>query len=136
MFLRSMMIIALICMTAILAGCGGTETASNQSASQPGANPVSAAPVSSAAISPAAVSPAQASYLGDLDGDGQPSVGDAIWILRIVVGFDFDDECADANKNGGTDVGDAILILRCVVGLQAWPIGDCGGIGPPPPPPI
>ncbi len=138
MFFRSMIVIALICMTAILAGCGGTEPASNQAVSQAEANPVSAAPVSSAQLSPAAVSPAQVSYLGDLDGDGSPTVGDAIRILRIVVGLDFDDACADANKNDSTDVGDAILVLRCVVGLQAWPLGQCGGDDsyPPPPPPI
>jgi len=94
-----MIVIALICMTAILAGCGGTEPVSNQALSQPEASPVSAAPVSSAHLSPAAVSPAQISYLGDLDGDGLPTVGDAIRILRIVVGLDFDDTCADANKN-------------------------------------
>ena len=55
------------------------------------------------------------------------TVGDAIRILRIVVGLDPDDECADANENGSTDVGDAIKVLRCVVGLDAWPIGECGG---------
>ncbi len=65
--------------------------------------------------------------LGDLDGDGNATVGDAIKILRIVVGLDSDDPCADANENGGTDVGDAIKVLRCVVGLDPWPIGECGG---------
>ena len=65
----------------------------------------------------------RAALLGDLDGDGNPTVGDAIKILRIVVGLDPDDPCADANQNGGTDVGDAIKVLRCVVGLDAWPIG-------------
>ena len=63
--------------------------------------------------------------LGDMDGDGNATVGDAIRILRIVVGLDPDDECADANENGSTDVGDAIKVLRCVVGLDAWPIGQC-----------
>ena len=138
MFLRSMLVIALICMIAVLAGCGGTEPVSNQALSQPEASPVSVAPVSSAHLSPEAVSPAQVSYLGDLDGDGSPTVGDAIRILRIVVGLSGADECADANENGSTDVGDAILVLRCVVGLQTWPIGQCGGDDPypPPPPPI
>ncbi len=65
-------------------------------------------------------------YLGDMDNDSHPSVGDAIKILRIVVGLDDDDPCADANENGGTDVGDAIKVLRCVVGLDTWPIGECG----------
>ena len=63
--------------------------------------------------------------LGDMDGDGNATVGDAIRILRIVVGLDPDDECADANENGSTDVGDAIKVLRCVVGLDDWPLGEC-----------
>ena len=75
------------------------------------------------------VSPSQAGLLGDLDGDGEPTVGDAIRILRIVVGLDADDECADGNRNGSTDVGDAIMLLRCVVGLDEWPLGECGGGG-------
>ena len=75
------------------------------------------------------VSPAQSQLLGDMDGDGEPSVGDAIRLLRIVVGLDPEDERADANENGSSDVGDAILVLRCVVGLDSWPIGTV----PPPP---
>jgi hypothetical protein len=82
--------------------------------------------VSSSANSAQVVSPSQAGLLGDLDGDGEPTVGDAIRILRIVVGLDPDDECADANQNGSTDVGDAIMVLRCVVGLDDWPLGECG----------
>ncbi len=85
--------------------------------------------VSSAANSAQAVSPSQGGLLGDLDGDGVPTVGDAIRILRIVVGLDADDERADANRNGSTDVGDAIMVLRCVVGLDDWPLGECGGGG-------
>ncbi len=71
------------------------------------------------------VSTAATALRGDLDGDGEPSVGDAIMILRIVVGLDDDDACADANLNGSTDVGDAIKVLRCVVGLDDWPLGEC-----------
>ena len=138
MFARTMTIIALVCMIAVLAGCGGTESVSEQGASQSELGSAAVSKVSSEALSSAAVSPSQVSYLGDLDDDGLASVGDAIRILRIVVGLDFDDTCADANKNDSTDVGDAILVLRCVVGLQAWPLGECGGVGPgpPPPPPI
>jgi len=50
-------------------------------------------------------------------------VGDAIKILRMVVGLDPYDPQADANQNGSADVGDAILVLRCVVDLEDWPIG-------------
>jgi len=138
MFARSMMVIALIWMMPLLAGCGGTEPPAKQALSQPELSSAAVTEESSPHLSSAAVSPTQVSYLGDLDGNGSPSVADAILILRIVVGLDFDDACADANKNGSTDVGDAILVLRCVVGLQTWPIGQCGGDYPypPPPPPI
>ena len=61
--------------------------------------------------------------LGDLDEDGNPGVGDAIKILRIVVALDTDVPQADANQNGSTDVGDAIKLLRLVVGLDTdWPL--------------
>lgn len=63
------------------------------------------------------------SLLGDLDGDGNPGVNDAIAILRIVVGFDSVSPLADCDGDGTVGVGDAILMLRCVVGLSTWPIG-------------
>ena len=81
------------------------------------------------------VSPAADVLVGDMDGDGDPSVGDAIKVLRVVVGLDPDDARADANKNGGADVGDAIKVLRCVVGLDGWPIGGGGAPAPPAPSP-
>lgn len=69
----------------------------------------------------------QAQLRGDMDGDGNPSVSDAIAILRIVVGFDADVPRADADGDGSTTVADAILVLRCVVGLSEWPLGNlCG----------
>ena len=69
----------------------------------------------------------QAQLRGDMDGDGNPSVSDAIAILRIVVGFDADVARADADGDGSTTVADAILVLRCVVGLSEWPLGNlCG----------
>lgn len=80
------------------------------------------------------VSPADSAPLGDMDDDGAASVGDAIQILRIVVGLNPDNARADANKNGAADVGDAIKVLRCVVGLDDWPIG-AGGDSPAPTPP-
>ena len=107
--------ITVVAVVALAAGCGGGSSGPRPQGIQ------SVRPAASSAV----VAPAQGQYLGDMDGDGQPSVGDAIKILRIVVGLDDDDPCADANENGGTDVGDAIKVLRCVVGLDQWPIGSC-----------
>ncbi len=70
---------------------------------------------------------AASGLLGDLDGDGLPTVGDAIKILRIAVGLDPYDSCGDVNNSSSIDVGDAIKVLRCAVGLDPWPIGECGG---------
>jgi hypothetical protein len=61
---------------------------------------------------------------GDLDDDGNPSVNDAIGILRIVVGLAGPNQAADADGDGGTTVNDAIAVLRCVVGLAEWPLGE------------
>ncbi len=105
----------LLAVLLLVAGCGGGGEQQGIAAT-------------SQAVAPASVvGPAQdSSLLGDMDNDGEPSVGDAIRILRIVVGLDPDDPCADANKNGGTDVGDGRKVLRCVVGLDDGPIGECG----------
>ncbi len=75
----------------------------------------------------AGVDAAQSQLRGDMDGDGRPGVGDAIAILRIVVGLDENVPQADADGDGATTVSDAILVLRCVVGLTDWPLGNlCG----------
>ena len=109
--------VVLLAALAVMAGCGGETNRSATLPSQSGSG------VRPASVQPAEVLPANGQqYLGDMDGDGNPSVGDAIKILRIVVGLDPADPCADANQNGGTDVGDAIMVLRCVVGLDPWPI--------------
>lgn len=106
-------IVTLVAMMIAVAGCGGGEQDKAES-TRVNANLQSAR----VAI------PANGGCLGDMDGDGEPSVGDAIGILRIVVGLDVDKPVADVNRNGAADVGDAILVLRCVVGLDSWPI--CG----------
>ena len=110
---KRLLIIATVAVVALAAGCGGRSSGPRPQGIQ------SVRPAASSAV----VAPAQGQYLGDMDDDGQPSVGDAIKILRIVVGLDDDVLCADANQNGNTDVGDAIKVLRCVVGLDTWPIG-------------
>ncbi|HCU35376.1 MAG TPA: hypothetical protein DGT21_07920 [Armatimonadetes bacterium] len=61
--------------------------------------------------------------LGDLDGNGQPGVADAIGILRMVVGLQAADPIADVDGSGAVGIGDAIALLRCVVGLDGWPVG-------------
>ncbi len=113
MLYRSSLRFATLVMLVLTVGCGGG-----------GSRPPTPQPIQSMDLSPA-VYRAQGQYLGDMDNDGQPSVGDAINILRIVVGLDCDAPCADANQSGSSDVGDAILVLRCVVGLDTWPLGEC-----------
>jgi formylglycine-generating enzyme required for sulfatase activity len=116
---RGLTLLIVIFLAGNLLGCSGSD----------GSKVTPQEAVGSSARSAQSVSPSQARLLGDLDGDGQPSVGDAIKILRIIVGLDLDTECADANENGSTDVGDAIIVLRCIVGLDDWPLGECGGGG-------
>lgn len=65
-------------------------------------------------------------YLGDMDGNGLPSAGDAIKILRMAVGLDSYEAPADCNGNGSADAGDAIKVLRCATGVDAWPMGTTG----------
>ena len=113
---RELAVLLGIVLALSLIGCSGS-----------GENDGKSQTATSSVRSAQAVSPSQARLLGDLDDDDDPSVGDAIRILRIVVGLDPEDPCADANENGSTDVGDAIKVLRCVVGLDTWPIGECGG---------
>ncbi len=59
--------------------------------------------------------------IGDVNGDGNIDVADAILILRHIVGLvtlSGDGlEAADVNQDDQVDVADAILILRYVVGL-------------------
>jgi formylglycine-generating enzyme required for sulfatase activity len=75
------------------------------------------------AVVGASVGVSQAGLRGDLNGNGNPDVSDAIGILRIVVGLDGPNALADCDGDGNTGVADAILLLRCVVGLDDWPIG-------------
>ena len=111
MLRRPTIAVLIIVLVGLLGGCGGTER------NVPSTHPATAS------SGPLSHLTQNGSYLGDMDGDGHPSVGDAIKILRIVVSLDPDHPCADANQSGSTDVGDAIMVLRCVVGLATWPIG-------------
>lgn len=70
--------LALVCVFVVnLVGCGG------------GAGPARHTHESPSLVHPAGtVFPSASAYSGDMDVDGQPTVGDAIKILRIVVGLD------------------------------------------------
>ncbi len=102
----------------IVAGCagGGMIAPATERSGDPGT-------ASAVNHSTASVRPVQGELLGDLDGDGYPSVSDAIWILRIVVGLMPSHPLADVDGNGIIGVDDAIAVLRCVVRLAEWPIG-------------
>lgn len=121
-----MVAIALVAVV-VMAGCSGGTNGHMAATLEP---PAETRVVSASAAG--SVSLADSALLGDMDGNGSASVGDAIGLLRIVVGLDPDEARADANQNGGADVGDAIKVLRCVVGLDGWPI--TGGAPAPPAP--
>ena len=71
---------------------------------------------------PAAVSPAQAGQLlGDMYGNDEIGVADAIAVLRIVVALAATSPYADVTQDGAVGVTDAIEILRAVVGLTELP---------------
>ncbi len=106
---------AIVVIGILLAGCGGGSSGPPAAVRPLAVQAVAA--VQQATITPANTVP----LLGDLDGDERCGVGDAIKILRIVVGLDDDTPVADANQNCSTDVGDAIKLLRYVVGLEEWP---------------
>ncbi len=76
---RGLTIVVLVTAVALVVGCGGGSSGPS--------TPQAVRPVQPAASSGAVV-PAQGRLLGDLDNDGNPTVGDAIKILRIVVALD------------------------------------------------
>ena len=125
----------------VVSGCGGSEGTATALVAQ-GSSPSHAG--SQAAVSPASssdvVKPMSGSYLGDMDGDGDATVGDAIIILRFVVGLDLPTSYeswlanVDGSYDPAIDIGDAIMVLQAVVNPQLWPLPWPGGGGPPPPP--
>lgn len=57
--------------------------------------------------------------LGDVNGNGQVDIGDAVSIQNYLVGKDtatFVEIVADTNHNGQIDIGDAVTILNYLVG--------------------
>jgi len=72
----------------------------------------------------------QMGLLGDIDGDGKATPGDAIHILRMMVGLEDPTALADVDQIEGVTIGDVIKVLRCVVALDPWPIGTLGNRRP------
>lgn len=56
---------------------------------------------------------------GDLDGDGEVTVSDALRALRMAAKLIEDDDAADVDGDGSITVADALLLLRAAVGLAA-----------------
>ena len=55
---------------------------------------------------------------GDVSGDGQVKLNDAILLRRYVAGWDveIDENAADVNRDGQVKLNDAILLRRYVAG--------------------
>lgn len=69
-----------------------------------------------------AVAPVESLVIpGDVDGDGEVSVGDALLALRAGMGLieltDMQVEAADVNGDGEVTLSDALLVLRLAMGL-------------------
>ena len=65
--------------------------------------------------------------VGDVSGDGNVNIVDALFIARHAVGLSvsgFNEDAADVNCNGQIDIVDALLVARKAVGLQVQ--GWCG----------
>lgn len=57
--------------------------------------------------------------LGDVNGNGQVDIGDAVSVVNYLVGkesHNFVEKAADTNKNGQVDIGDAVSIVNFLVG--------------------
>lgn len=57
--------------------------------------------------------------LGDVSGNGQIDIGDAVSIVNYIVGKpseNFIEAVADTNKNGVIDIGDAVTIVNLIIG--------------------
>jgi len=67
------------------------------------------------------ITPAASQYLGDMDGDGQATVADAINILRIVAGLDFSDPLADTNES--SEAATSVMRSKSCAVWWAWTTG-------------
>ncbi len=65
-------------------------------------------------------------FVGDVSGDGNINIVDALFIARFAVGLDvisFDEDAADVDCNDQVNIIDALLVARKAVGLPA--VGWC-----------
>lgn len=65
---------------------------------------------------------------GDANGDSQPNVGDAVFLVNYVFknGLSPDPVCAgDANGDGRTDIGDAVYLINFVFKNGPPPVATC-----------
>jgi hypothetical protein len=65
--------------------------------------------------------------LGDVNGNGQVDIGDAVTIVNYLVGktnATFIEQAADTNKNGDIDIGDAVTIVNILVGKDSVTQGE------------
>lgn len=56
--------------------------------------------------------------LGDADGNGSVNMGDATYVMRVVLGLANETPGCDANLNGSISIGDVTLIERIILGLN------------------
>jgi uncharacterized protein YkwD len=87
------------------------------------------APPPSPTTSPTPSSPSQPR--GDVDCDGQITVGDALNVLRLLAGLSAPSCSAltDLNCDGTTDLEDALVILRYVAALTLHLPSNCPSVG-------
>lgn len=120
--LMPIIIIPALILGALICGCHSGDDLAPVATSRVG-SAVGAAVDTADSPPPPPYFPPVGAALGDMDGNGSPSVDDAIRIMRMIVGLDPQYIYADTDSDGFVTVADAIKLLRAIVGLEAWPIG-------------
>ena len=59
-------------------------------------------------------------FMGNVNGDNVVDISDVILVLRIALGLDTSNECADINGDGFVDISDVILTLRIIILPKNW----------------
>jgi hypothetical protein len=62
-------------------------------------------------------------WKGDMNYDETVDISDVILVLRMALGLDPEDPCADINDDGVVIISDVILTLRMALGLD--PLREC-----------